>query len=163
MAAPVPGQVANTILVLSYDGVGEAPGVNPYSARALHQTLDLIDAARSMNGGTGILRRTVNGELVDVSAHQMRKYHSEITGNDQGAPALDNLWAGVVLQVSCAAELAYVTATETAARPIVPGSQRVEGDYTYYRPLLTMMVSDRTVDRDEWGAVTSWKLALDEV
>lgn len=158
------GQVPDTLLTLSFDGIGAAPGVNFYSARGLHHTLEPIEAVRQSSGGSGgILRRTVNGKLVDLSAHQMRLYRTEISGNDQGAPALDGLWAGMILVVGCAFELAYLTATATPGRTPVPGSQRVEGDYTYYRPLLTMMVADFQADKDEWGAVTGWKLSLEEV
>ena len=159
----LPGQVANTLLVLSFDGIGESPGVNPYSARGLHQSLNPIAAVRDQGGGGGgILRRTVNGKLVDVSAPQMRKYRSEISCNDQAPPAIDGLWAGMIVQVSCAAELGYLTLAG-AQRPVVSGSERVEGDFTYYRPQLTMMVCDFQVDKDEWGATTSWQLVLEEV
>ena len=157
-----PGQLPDTVLVLSFDGLGAAPGVNPYSARGLRQTLDPIHAVRDQGGGGSILRYTVNGDLIDVSPHQLRKYRSEISGNDSAPPAIDGLWAGMVVQVSCIYELSYLTANGAPGRTPVPGSQRVEGDFTYYRPQLTMMIADFNADRDEWGAVTSWKLVLQE-
>lgn len=151
----------NTVLSLVFTGES-ANGLNPYSVRQAHQTLEPIDAVKGANGSGGVFRRTVNGTLIDLSAHQMRKYKSEITCTDQGAPALDGRWTGLTVLVSCNRELSYPTGG-TADRPPVDGSVRVEGDFTYYRPLLTMMVTDFTVDFDEWGAETGWKLSLEEV
>lgn len=136
-----------------------APGVNPYSARGLQGTLTPIDAAR----GNDKLARTVNGTLVDISAPQMRKYRLEVSGNDQAPPALDGLWVGMVVVVSSHVELAYLTATGFSGRTPVAGSERIEGDFTYYRPQLTMMVVEHQIARQEWEQAVSWSLALEEV
>jgi hypothetical protein len=136
-----------------------APGVAPYSARGLNGTLSPIDAAR----GADKLRRTVNGTLVDISAPQMRKYQLEVAGSDQAPPALDGVWVGMEVLVDCHVELAYLTAGGTPGRSPVTGSERVEGDYTYYRPQLSMRVVELQIERSEWEADVGWSLTLEEI
>jgi hypothetical protein len=138
-----------TLLVLS--GIG----VPPYSARGLTQTLQPIEAAGSQ-------RRTVNGTLVDLSQAQFRKYRSTIRCSDQDAPALDGIWPGQVVTVNCIAELCCPS-TDTPAKPVVSGSQRIEGSFIFYRPQLTMQVVGLTMEKDEYGAATSWTLELEEI
>lgn len=138
------------------DGAG--PGVNPFSARGLQGTLTPIAMAR----GDDKLARTVNGNLVDLSAPQMRKYRLEVSGNDQAPPALDGLWVGMPVTVDCMVEMAHRSGT-VASRPGVPGSARTEGDYVYYQPRLSMMVVEYEVQRSEWAAEVSWSLALEEI
>lgn len=129
-------------------------GVPPYSARGLTQTLDPIQAAAQ-------LHRTVNGTLVDFSGTQFRKYKSTISCNDQNAPALEGIWPGMTVVVDCVAELGYETSTGGPSRPVV--ASRTEGDFTYYRPRLTMKVMNFTQSRDEYGHQISWVLELEEV
>jgi hypothetical protein len=132
------------------------PGIAPFSARGLTQTLDHIDAA-------SVLARSVNGDLLDFSPPQMRKFKSTITCEDVDGPALDDVWPGDVLTVDCAAELGFKTGVGSATRPIVPDSSRASGGYTYYRPQLIMMVISYTTSRDEYGRLVSWTLDLEEV
>jgi len=131
-------------------------GVPLYSARGLTQTLDPIESA-------GYLRRTINGTLMDLSVSELRKYHSIISGSDVDPPASDQVWPGRTLQVSCIAELGYKTAGGSASRSVVSGSQRIVGEFTFYRPKLEMLVVGLNVNTDEWGAVVSWSLELEEV
>jgi hypothetical protein len=141
-------------------GVGDpAPGVAPYSARALKGTLTPIDAAK----GNDKLRRTVNGTLIDISAPQMRKYSLEINGSDQAPPALDGLWVGMQVLVNSHVEIAYLTAGGSAGRSPVPGSVRVEDNFTYYCPQFTMRIVDLQIERDEWAAAVTWSLSLEEI
>lgn len=144
-----------TLLVIT------AMGVPPYSARGLTQTLQPIAAAAQV-------RRTVNGDLIDVSASQFRKYRSTIACADQQAPALDGIWPGMTVTVDCVSELAYLTdggspertlAEEDSATP----ATRTEGEFTFYRPQLEMLVLDHRQQTDEYGAVVSWQLDLEEV
>lgn len=139
-----------TLLVLSGEGIA------PYSARGLSQTLSPI-------GAGSYARRTVNGELVDLSSTELRKYSSTISGSDVEAPAFDDMWPGMILTVDCVYELCYKTSGGTPGRTVVSGSSRVEGNYTYYRPQMTMMVVNWSADKDEYGHVTSWSLDLEEV
>ena len=138
--------------VLTLSGIG----VPPYSARGASQTLEPIQASQQ-------LRRTINGELIDISRAEFRKYRSTISCVDQQPPAIDGVWPGRVLTVGCISELSYLTAGGAPARPLVSGSSRTEGDYTFYRPSLTMRVVAFSQDTDEYGAVVSWSLQLEEV
>lgn len=139
-----------TLLVIS----GE--GFPPYSTRGLIQTLDLIEQA-------GDFERDVNGELVDLSPDQMRKFKSTITCTDQQAPALEEVWPGTILTIQCANERSYKTAGGSPIRPVVAGSSRVDGDYTFYRPELIMMVISYTLGHNEYEAEYNWQLVLEEV
>lgn len=138
--------------LLSISGMG----VPPYSARGLQQTLEHIAAAASM-------RRTINGDLKDLSAPQFRKYASTITCSDQQVPALDGIFPGHVVDVECVARLSYATSGGSPNRPVVPDSEHVEGLFTFYRPRLTMRVMSYSEQEDEYGAVVSWTLTLEEV
>jgi hypothetical protein len=138
-----------TLLVLS--GIG----VPPYSARGLSETLTPIDASAN-------LRRTVNGVLVDLSLAEMRKYHLSISCNDQQPPALDGVWPGTQITVNCVTELCYLS-SGSPSRSVVGGSSRTESGFTFYRPALTMALISFQQTKDEYGAVTSWQLDLEEV
>jgi hypothetical protein len=145
-----PNASDSTVLKIS------AVGMSPYAARGLTQTLNPIDQAKD-------LRRTINGELVDFSVEQFRKYASVISGNDQMPPGVAGIWPGRDVQVECIAELYFVTLGGAAERPIVDGSERTEGPYTYYRPVLDMRVMDFNQSFDEWDAQVSWSLTLEEI
>ena len=138
--------------VLTLSGIG----VPPWSARGASQTLEPLQAAQQ-------LRRTINGDLIDLSRPEFRKYRSTISCADQQPPAIDGVWPGQVVTVGCISELSYKTSGGTPARSIVPGSSRTEGDYTIYRPQLTMRVVSFSQDTDEYGATVSWSLELEEV
>ena len=138
-----------TLLVIS------GPGVPPYSARGLTQTLDPISAA-------SVIRRTVNGALIDLSPPQMRKYKSTISCTDMNAPALDGIWPGMVLTIDCVPELGYPTAGGTPQRDAVAGSERTAGAWTYYRPRLDMVVMNYSASTNEYGAAVDWSLELEE-
>ena len=148
----------NTVFDIHFTG-DTAPGVNPWSARGLKGTLSPIDAI----GNGSNLRRTVNGTLIDLTPPQMRKYKLEIAGDDQAPPALDGVWPGMEVLVDSNVELAYLTAGGAPAKPVVPGSERIEGDFTYYAPRFQMRVTEYQVERSEWDAAYSWSLALEEV
>ena len=130
-------------------------GVPPYSARGLTQSLEPIDGAAQ-------LRRTVNGALADLSYEPFRKYKSTISGQDQEPPAIDGVWPGQLVDVGCIAELCFLTAGGSPARTAVAGSERVEGDFSFYRPVLSMRVVGFSVSRDEYGAAVSWQMQLEE-
>ena len=129
--------------------------ITPYSARGLQQTLQPLAQESS-------LRRTVNGELVDLTLPGFRKYISQIRATDQAVPALNGVWVGVEVTVDCIVELAYLTSGGSADRPVVPDSSRVDGAWTFYRPRLVMRIVDHQVDFDEWNAVVGWSLQLEE-
>lgn len=138
----------NTLLAISgFD-------IPPYAARGLTQSLDPIDAAAN-------LRRTINGVLSDFAFDQFRKYKSTVSGSDQQPPAVDGIWQGMTVVVDCIQELCYLTAGGAASRPVV--ATRTEGDYTFYRPQLTMKITSFTTNKDEWQATVGWQLDLEEI
>lgn len=141
---------SGTLLVIS------GPGIPDFAARGLTQSLDPIDAS-------AVTARTVNGTLIDLSPAQMRKYTSTISCTDVDGPALDGIWPGMPLTVDCVAELGYATTGGTPQRPVVTGSERVVGGYTYYRPRLEMLVTKYSVSVDEYGAAVAWSLELAEI
>lgn len=141
----------NAFTVLRLIGIG----VQPYSARGLKQSLTHIDQAVS-------LKRTVNATLTDIAFVNFRKYKSTITGEDQTPPNFDNVWPGMSVTVDCISQLSYTTGA-TPSRAAVPGSERVEGAHTYYRPRLDMRVLAWTSEEDEYGASISWSIDLEEV
>ena len=131
-------------------------GVPPYSVRNARQTLAPIAASQQV-------RRTVNGDAIDLSASQFRKYRSTVTCTDQQPPAFGGLYPGQQIEVDCISELAYETSTGGADRTVVPGSSREEGEFTFYRPRLTMLVMSFEMSTDEYPADVSWTLELEEV
>jgi hypothetical protein len=148
MATLPPG--ATTLLIL--DGMG----VPLYSARGLTQKLTPIQQAKQE-------RRTINGALVDLSLAQFRKYASTIQCKDQRAPAIDGVWPGQTVTVSCVAELSYLTSGGSPARPVVSGSSYTEGAFTFYRPQLTMRVIGLSTGMGEYSADVDWELQLEEI
>jgi hypothetical protein len=141
--------VEGTLLLLS------TTGIPLYSARGLVQTLTPIEQSAN-------LRRDINGNLVNLSLQQFQKYASKITCKDVNAPALDGIWPGQIISVSCVSELSFLTASGIPARPAVDGSMRFQGAFTFYRPLLNMMVMQLNLSEDEWPADYAWELSLEE-
>lgn len=139
----------DTLLVLT--GIG----IPAYSARGLTQTLEPIGAA-------GFLARTVNGALRNLSSTQFHKYQSAISCTDLQAPALEGIWPGQIVIVECVAELCYPVGG-SPSRSFVSGSERSDGAFIFYRPVLEMMVVGLTTTADEWGATFQWQLTLEEI
>lgn len=131
-------------------------GVPLYSGRRLTNTITPIEQAKYQ-------RRTINGRLVDLSVTQFQKYEGEISCTDQAPPAIDGVWPGRVLTMWSAAELSFLTATSGPDRPAVSGSERIEGDFTRYRPILAVMLGKWTLRQDDFGASIGWTLPFTEV
>jgi hypothetical protein len=129
-------------------------GFSPYAARGLTQTLAPIEQAKQ-------LRRTASGKLVDISVEQFRKYRSTISCTDHRVPAIDGIWPGMVVTVSCIAELSHPVGG-SPSRPVVAGSLREEDGYVFYRPVLVMRVVDVGPSTDEFAAEVAWTLELEE-
>lgn len=139
-----------TLLVLS------SMGVPLYSARGLTQSLSQIDAAKQ-------IRRDINGTLVDLSSSKFRKYSSKITCKDFNTPSIDGIYIGLTLTVSCVAELAYPTGTGSPKRPVVSGSTRTQGNFTFYRPIMNMMVTGYSTSTEEYLGEVNWEINLEEI
>lgn len=130
--------------------------LTPYAGRGATQTLDQIDSPAPAT------RRDINGTLYDVSAPQFEKYQSSISFKDTEAPKMDKAWRGQPVEVECAYELSYDTGG-TAGRPVVAGSDRVDGHTTYYRPVLQMRVKNVKSAFNEWGAEYVSQMDLEEI
>ena len=150
---PTPPVGPGTDTLLTITGFGALL----YQARGLTQSLEVIKAANSQE-------RDIEGALIDISGKQFRKYVSVVTCTDQTAPPIDNLFPGMRVTVECACPLCYLTGNPgSPARPEVSGSSYVEGDYTFYRPVLTMLIRDVKLSFDEWKADIQWQIFLEEV
>jgi hypothetical protein len=132
-------------------------GVPLYSARGLTQVLSPVDESKPKP------RRTLNGELVHLGLNVMRKYQSLITCTDQNAPAFSGVWPGMTVLVNCVCEMAHKTVGGSPERTVVPLSTRVVGDFTFYRPQMTFMVTDFSQALDEYKHDYQWQLGLLEV
>lgn len=131
-------------------------GIAPYSARGLTQSWGLIDAAKNF-------RRTVNGTPINLSPLQFRKYRTSISCTDVNPPALDGIFPGAIVTVDWVQEFSYLTEGGSPEREVVEGSSREDGDYTFYRPRMTMFVRDYSGSVAEWDATVPWQLDLEEV
>lgn len=126
------------------------------SARGLTQSLTAIEQSKQS-------RRTINGALKDTAVAQFKKYKVSISCSDMNVPAFNGVWPGKSVVVDCVTELSYVTIGGSADRTVVAGSSRVVGLFTFYRPQLTMMVLDFTIDEDDYGKVVGWTIELEEI
>ncbi len=97
----------DTILVLT--GIG----IPDYSARGLTESIEMIE-------GVGELRRTVNGESIDVTAVQFQKFKIRIEATDQEAPAFNGVWRAKQVTVDLVSRWSYLTAGDSPDRTIVP-------------------------------------------
>lgn len=133
-------------------------GIAPYSTRGASQTLEPIGSASA-----GIYR-DVNGVLRSVGGISFQKYKSTINCQDQAPAALDGVWPGKLITVTCIQELCYPDVTGAVPqRDLVTGSERTDGDFVYYRPILSMMVTGFSMQIDEWQGDMSWRMDLEEV
>lgn len=129
--------------------------LTPYSARGVTETLTAIEQNIPP-------RRDVNGGLRDIRFAAFDKYKITLECTDFSAPALDGVWRGQTVVVSCASELRYRTSGGAPARTVVAGSSRVDGDFTYYRPQITARIFDVSQQFSEWSAEYAWRLELEE-
>lgn len=136
--------------------------------------------------GDGMPPTAVRGiveTLAPIANPMFDKYRLTISCSDMNAPAFDavrvGLWkrtvngglidlsgAGTVLTVDCVSELAYKTGGSPAAGPqrtAVSGSSREADGFTFYRPQLTMGVVAKSQETNEYGAVVSWIIELEEI
>jgi hypothetical protein len=131
-------------------------GLAPWSVRGATMTLEPIEQSK-------FVKRTINGASHDLSLPQFRKYRATISCTDINAPSFDSNWPGKSLVVDCINELSYPTAGGSAGRTVVPGTVRYEANTTFYRPRLTMRLTDWNIHYNEYGDETGWTMELEEV
>lgn len=143
--------------LLTITTVDDGGNVLPlYSARGITQTLETIDGAMFQ-------ARTVNAELVDLSVSRFRKFKSVISALDQRPPSRDDIWPGRKVAVGCAYLLSYPTIGGTPSRSVLTGSAFIEGNFTFYQPLITFMLGKPSGNFDEWQSGYQWSLPMEEV
>ena len=108
-----------------------------YAIRGLTLDLQLVAA----DGG---LRRSINGELLDLTAEQFRKYTATLSCEDQDVPTLTDIWQGQIVTITCI--------------PGVGPANNTDGTLT-----LSMMVDTWNTSRAEWDALTNWTINLIEI
>ena len=159
-------------------------GMPPESARNCTQIISPIP--------NGEFQKTVNGESVFLKSNELKKYKSTIMCKDVNIPIIDKIWIGSQINVGCIQNLwQSIEPGKTEViliRPPVKDSVGVlneegqeipfelESDnkvkivktyeekiFVYFRPWLTMQVTNFQLETDEWGMSGGWKLELEEV
>lgn len=120
--------------LLSLTGAGFA--LSDYAVRGM--TVELTQITQSAQ-----VLRDINGNALDLSVAQMRKYRVTVTCRDQESPAFaeGGIWTG-----------ALVTATLI---PQLGADDAIEID--------CIVVEPWTESREEYEAESSWQLVLEEV
>jgi hypothetical protein len=125
------------------------------SARGISQSNRFIGALAKP-------RRTINAVMADVSDAKFRLYEITLTCSDQRPPTLDDTWIGATGTLDWCAEMVFVTHTGSPSRPIVEGSERTEGSFTFYRPRSNVVLMDMSDNFAEWEAGREWMLKFEE-
>lgn len=130
-------------------------GIPPYSARGLTETIKNIDAANQF-------RRDINGTLIKVSPAQFNKLAIQITCTDMDSPGINGVPIGTEITADLVNEMAFITASGSPSYPVVPGSTRTDGIWTFYRPRVVFLLMSLSIQRDEFGRAIAWELDLEE-
>jgi hypothetical protein len=118
--------------------------LSEFSARGISMTMAPIDSSAQ-------ILRDVNGNLVNLTEgmSQFQKYKFGMSCSDMESPgfaevssARDAIWPGAKFYLTCLPSLGAEEAITVTAMVMTPGWQ---------------------VTRDEWGAVTSWSMDLEQV
>jgi hypothetical protein len=122
-------------------------GIQYFSGRRIKQSLDEIAPVSP----EATLQRSGNGNFINFSRPQFQKLRSVVTYNDLRSVLLNGSWRGSTVLVNCAI-YRWRSSTQTADRPIVPGSTTRSGanGEVGFLPQLTMTVKDATCIFDEW-------------
>jgi hypothetical protein len=154
-------------------------GMAPWSARGCKQQLRPIHTAD--------LRRTVNGELINLVASTHHKYKTIISCSDRSGAALDGFWKGKNVTIECIQTLTQkfegnvVTLSRSPVMEsvVVIGqdqrmirAQEIEDNnihladvhegFVIYRPILEMRITKIEFETDEWDMVCKWTLEAEE-
>lgn len=160
-------------------------GMPPESARNCTQEISPIH--------NGEFRETVNGEPIFLKSSDKRRYKTTIICKDLNSPLVDKIWIGSQINVGCIQNLWQaidIGKTEiTLVRPPVKnsiGAINEEGVpvrftffdsnntvtiaepkntriFVYFRPWLTMYVTNFRLETNEWGMSGGWRLDMEEI
>lgn len=110
----------------------------------------------------GDVRRTVNGELIDLTPAQFKKFRCEWSCTDLDSPALSAIYPGAELTVVPITELVYLTASGSPDRAVY--SSRTKGAFTLYRPILDVRIIEPwEIELDEAGGRLGWTVIAEEI
>lgn len=126
-----------TLLSISVD---DTEILNEYATRGLKASIEPIDASSSME-------RTANGELLDLSLPQFRKFQMEITCTDMESNGLAVYPPGTLCTVRSLPNLGVRSEDQDSDNVLV----------------MQMRMGRWRENRDEAPAVTGWTLPLIEV
>lgn len=129
-------------------------GIPRWAARGLAQTIEPIQEANN-------LVRAADGGVINLAPEQFRKYRTVITCEDMRTMPFDGVWPGTLVTVDSVAELCYPL-YESPQRDPVEGSERQEGDFIFYRPILECAVFSFNWRHNEWQHRVGWELTLEE-
>lgn len=141
----------DTILVLN--GIG----INRWAFRGLTETLRPIPEAAAG------LTRSINGTKLNWTQPQFQKFALTLTCTDFRMPPFDGVWPGAEVTVDCVSEFVYPTSVGSPGRTAVPGSTRVEGSFTLYRPRLDCVFLGFNEATSEWAADVAWEAEFEEI
>lgn len=132
--------------------------IPPYALRGINENLSPIGQAAN-------IERDINGGLHNLSAEGFQKYRGRIECTDFDSPGLGYVWPGMLLTMHAVSELSFEGDTDSAGfpRPPVPGSTREADGFTFFRPILEIMITDCGQGFREWEAEYSWFIEFEEV
>ena len=166
-----------TRLVLRRDGAAIPLPLG--SSRQLSVSVEPIEASAQ-------LRRTINGELRDLSDPAFRRYRVTLSATDQVPPAIGALWPGDLVDVEVPYDLTepVIAGAATLTRDLADNTEFYAYDaaglnvpaacagrelsapgaaYVTYRPRLACRVSQRSERAVDRQATSEWSLVLEEV
>lgn len=160
-------------------------GMPPESARNCTQEISPIP--------NGEFHETVNGERIFLKSNDKRRYRTTIVCKDLNSPLVDRMWIGSQISVGCIQNLWQTIdpgkVEVTLVRPPVKNSVGVINEegipvrfklssednivviekpikarvFVYFRPWLTMQVTNFKLETNEWGMSGGWRLDMEEV
>lgn len=157
-----PGANGTLLVITPLSGSGAGPSLTPYSARGVNQTLEPITGGSGNGQALGTwLRYSTSGELMNLSYPWFKQLMSTVLCTDAQTPCLNDAWLGELCLVDCACERSYL-AGGAADRPVVSGSLREENGIYYYRPQITVRITDIKNSFAEWRSDYNWQISMRE-
>lgn len=115
--------------------------LGPYSTRDLTMTLEPIPQSAQVE-------RDINGNLIDLSEEQFRKYRVTISATDHESPVFAGVFPGHQFTVVCVPQL---------------GLNRDTEDEQEVMTLTCLVMAPWQIGRREYAAQTTWQLVGEEV
>ncbi len=159
-------------------------GFPPFSTGNCSQTLMPLKPQK--------IWRTINGEALEAIAGREKRYKTFISGHDTNPPSFGGISAGSKVVLECIQHLwVQMDVDGRAVLEKVPVEESVvaidnrgnihdlvreddktfslkdkgitEPIFTRYAPCLEMVVTNLTIENEEWGKGYTWKLEAEEI